>query len=254
MKIISYNVNGIRAAINKGFLEWIDSEKPDILCVQETKAHKEQLNISVFTELGYNQYWFSAEKKGYSSVATFSKKEAVKVYYGIGNSKFDSEGRFLRTDFENFTLINSYFPSGTTGTVRQDYKMEYLEEVYNYIAELLKTQENIIVCGDFNICHKPIDINHPERHKKTSGFLPEEREWIDKFLELGFVDSFRLFDQSPEKYSWWSYRAGARAKNLGWRIDYHMVSNSLKDKLKSAQIHSEVVHSDHCPVSIEIDL
>ncbi len=254
MKLISYNVNGIRAALNKDLISWLKSENPDIFCVQETKAHKEQLDTGVFTELGYKQFWFSAQKKGYSSVATFTKQEPKTIHYGIENEKFDNEGRFLRTDFKNFTLINSYFPSGTTGTVRQDYKMEYLDEVYNYIKNLQKEQKNIIICGDFNICHKAIDINHPERHKNTSGFLPEEREWMDKFLNLGFIDTFRMFDQSPEKYSWWSYRAGARAKNLGWRIDYFMVSDKLKDKITNAEILADIVHSDHCPITLEIDL
>jgi exodeoxyribonuclease-3 len=252
MKIISYNVNGIRAAINKGFLEWLQYENPDIICLQETKAQKEQLNTSVFTELGYHQYWFSAQKKGYSSVAIFTKIEPIKVHYGIGIEKFDFEGRFLRADFNNFTIIDSYFPSGTTGGERQEYKMDYLLHVKKYVDELQKNTKNIILCGDYNICHKPIDINHPERHNGVSGFLPEEREWLTNFLDSGFIDSFRMFDTSAEKYSWWSYRAGSRQKNLGWRIDYHIISNSLKDKITNAYILNKVEHSDHCPVVVEI--
>ncbi|RLD46637.1 MAG: exodeoxyribonuclease III [Bacteroidetes bacterium] len=252
MNIISYNVNGIRAALKKGFADWLKIESPDIICIQETKAHKNQVDTNVFEYLGYNQYWFSAEKKGYSSVAIFSKIKPNEVIYGIDNPKFDIEGRFLRLNFDNFTIISSYFPSGTTGTIRQDYKMEYLAEVQKYVNNL--KDKNIIISGDYNICHKPIDINHPERHKNTSGFLPEEREWMTNFLESGFIDSFRHFNQEPKKYSWWSYRQNSREKNLGWRIDYHMVSNSLKDKLISVDILKDIVHSDHCPVKLEIDI
>ena len=252
MNIISYNVNGIRAALKKGFADWLKIESPDIICIQETKAHKNQVDTNVFEYLGYNQYWFSAEKRGYSSVAIFSKIKPNEVIYGIDNPKFDIEGRFLRLNFDNFTIISSYFPSGTTGTIRQDYKMEYLAEVQKYVNNL--KDKNIIISGDYNICHKPIDINHPERHKNTSGFLPEEREWMTNFLESGFIDSFRHFNQEPKKYSWWSYRQNSREKNLGWRIDYHMVSNSLKDKLISVDILKDIVHSDHCPVKLEIDI
>jgi len=252
MKIISYNVNGIRAAIKKGFIEWLKNENPDIICIQETKAHKEQLDVGVFTELGYHQYWFSAQKKGYSSVAIFTKIEPNNVEYGIGIKKYDDEGRFLRADFDDFTLIDSYFPSGTAGGPRQDYKMEYLADVQEYTNELQKTQKNIILCGDYNICHKEIDINNPQNKKGVSGFLPEEREWVTNFLESGFVDSFRMFDQSAEKYSWWSYRANSRPRNVGWRIDYHMITNALKDKITNAYIMPDIHHSDHCPVVVEL--
>lgn len=252
MNIISYNVNGIRAALNKNFAGWLKKENPDIVCIQETKAHKSQLDTNIFEYLGYNHYWFSAEKKGYSSVAILTKIKPKEVIYGIGNPKFDIEGRFLRLDFDNFTIISSYFPSGTTGTIRQDYKMEYLNEIQKYTNNI--KDKNVIISGDYNICHKPIDINHPERHKNTSGFLPEEREWMTKFIDSGFVDSFRLFNDEPNKYSWWSYRQNSREKNLGWRIDYHMVSKNIKDKILSASILKDVVHSDHCPVKLEINL
>jgi len=252
-KIISYNVNGIRAALNKGFTEWLKLENPDVVLIQETKAHKEQVETSLFDNLGYKHFWFSAVKKGYSSVAILSKVEPDLVANGIGIEKYDVEGRTIRADFGDITIINSYFPSGTTGTIRQDYKMEYLADFKKYIDDLKKERPKIIVCGDYNICHKPIDINHPERHKKTSGFLPEEREWVDQFIESGFTDSFREFNTNPEEYSWWSYRAGSRAKNLGWRIDYHMISEALKLQLKSATILQSVVHSDHCPVVVEVD-
>jgi len=252
-KIFSYNVNGIRAAINKGFIEWLKEENPDVVLIQETKAHKEQVDTNLFDEIGYKHHWFSAVKKGYSSVAVFSKEEPDYIEKGIGIDKYDIEGRTIRADFGDITIINSYFPSGTTGTIRQDYKMEYLADFNNYIEKLKQDRPKIIACGDYNICHKPIDINHPERHKKTSGFLPEERKWVDQFIESGFTDSFREFNKNPEEYSWWSYRAGSRGKNLGWRIDYHMISEALKPQLKNASILQGVHHSDHCPVVVEID-
>ncbi len=254
MKIISYNVNGIRAALKKGFAEWLQQENPDIICLQETKANKEQVETNLISDLGYHLYWFSAQKKGYSGVAIFSKQKPDRVIEGIGIEKYDFEGRMIRADFGDFTLINSYFPSGTTGTVRQDFKMEYLTDVQKFIDKLKKERPNIVLCGDYNICHKPIDINKPENKKGVSGFLPEEREWVTNFIENGFIDSFRMFDQSAEKYSWWSYRAGARPKNLGWRIDYHMVSETLRSKIIDAKILADIVHSDHCPIIVELDL
>ncbi|MEA3317524.1 MAG: exodeoxyribonuclease III [Bacteroidota bacterium] len=252
-KIISYNVNGIRAALKKDLIGWLKTESPDIFCIQETKAQEDQIDAEIFKEAGYYCYCFSAEKKGYSGVAIFSKKKPDLIKKGINNTKFDKEGRLIRADFGDLTIINSYFPAGTTGTIRQEYKMEYLDEFYTYINKLKKERPNIIACGDYNICHKAIDINHPERHKKTSGFLPEEREWLDKMIASDFIDSFREYDKSAEKYSWWSYRAGSRGKNLGWRIDYHLVSEKLKNKLSNAYILNEVVHSDHCPVVVEIN-
>ncbi|MFO7790480.1 MAG: exodeoxyribonuclease III [Bacteroidota bacterium] len=252
--LYTYNVNGIRAAIRKGLKDWFLSVKPDLLLIQETKAQPEDIDIFFFKELGYHVFVHSAEKKGYSGVMSICKHEPDRVMAGIGNTVFDAEGRFLRTDFGDVTIINSYFPSGTTGTVRQDVKYAYLDAVQNYVDELKKQRPNIILSGDFNICHKPIDISKPENKKNVSGFLPEERQWVSKFLDSGFVDSFRAFDQRPDQYSWWSYRANARAKNLGWRIDYHMVSETLSDKMKSATIDPSVYHSDHCPVSLKIDL
>jgi exodeoxyribonuclease-3 len=253
MKIITFNLNGIRSAINKGFYEWVEKELPDVLCIQETKAQPDQIDILKFKELGYETYIHSAEKKGYSGVAIFTKEKPDFVKSGIGISKFDAEGRLLRVDFGDITLINSYFPSGTMGDVRQAVKMEYLESFQKFIDKLKKERPNIIVSGDFNICHKEIDINKPENKKGVSGFLPEEREWVTQFLESGFIDVFRYFDPSPEKYTWWSYRARAREKNLGWRIDYHMVTNSLKSRLKDTVIFNEVYMSDHCPVLVDIE-
>lgn len=251
-KIISYNVNGIRAALQKGFAEWLVAESPDIIHLQEVKALEQQVDISIIRNAGYTPYWFAAQKKGYSGVATFTKIPPQSIHYGIGNEFFDAEGRFLQLDFDGFTLINSYFPSGSSGDIRQEKKEEYLELVFDYCYKLLRTQPNCIVSGDYNICHKSIDINHPERHTGYSGFLPQEREWMDRFEQLGFVDSFRMFNSQAHQYSWWSYRAGARAKNLGWRIDYHFVSSQLASSVTNASIHPHIVHSDHCPVIVEI--
>ncbi len=252
-KIYSYNVNGIRAAVRKGLHDWFEETSPDVLMIQETKAWADDIDTSFFESKGYHCYKHSAEKKGYSGVLTICKEKPDAVIAGIGNEKFDREGRLLRTDFGDVTIINSYFPSGTTGSVRQDFKYEYLDAVQQYIDTLKKERPKIILSGDYNICHKPIDINKPENKKNVSGFLPEEREWVSQFLNRGFIDSFREFDKDAEKYTWWSYRANSRAKNLGWRIDYHMVSEPLKAQLKAAAIHAKVVHSDHCPISIDIE-
>ncbi len=253
MKIISYNVNGIRAAMNKGFIEWLESENPDIIGLQEVKADLSQINPAVFEDLGYEIYWYPAVKKGYSGVAILTKIKPIAVKYGMGIAKYDDEGRMVQADFDGFSFISAYFPSGTTGDIRQTLKYEFLDDVFDYIQDLRKENPKLILSGDYNICHKAIDIHNPVSNKNSSGFLPEERAWMDKFTESGFIDSFRYFNPDPHHYTWWSYRAGSRGKNLGWRIDYHMVTNELKDNLKSSVILPHVVHSDHCPVVLELN-
>lgn len=253
MKIISYNVNGIRAAVNKGFLDWLRTAQPDVICLQEIKAMKEQLDLTIFEEAGYPyHYWYSAEKKGYSGVAILSKVTPNKVVYGTGIDYMDREGRNLRVDFDNFSVMSLYLPSGTN-IARLDHKLAYMADFQTYINALKNEVPNLIICGDYNICHKAIDIHDPIRNAKVSGFLPVEREWIGNFIDSGFIDSFRHFNKEPHQYSWWSYRANARANNKGWRIDYNMVSEPLKEKLKRAVILPEAKHSDHCPILVEIE-
>lgn len=252
--IISYNVNGIRAATKKGFFDWLKSEDPDIICLQESKAQPDQLEEEVLNPDGYHGYWYSAEKKGYSGVAILTKEKPNHVEYGCGIDAYDKEGRILRADFDNFSIISAYFPSGSSGTARQTVKEAFLDDMYVYINELKKKFPNLIISGDYNICHQAIDIHDPVSNKKSSGFLPHEREWVTKFIDAGFVDSFRLHNQEPDNYSWWSYRSGARARNKGWRIDYQMVSSPLADKCTGADILSDIVHSDHCPIKVLMDI
>jgi exodeoxyribonuclease-3 len=252
--IVSYNVNGIRAAAKKGLVDWLQEGDYDILCVQETKAHQEQVDVTPFERLGYHHHWYSAEKKGYSGVATFSKQAPDNVVTGCGIEKYDREGRILRTDFGDLSILNCYFPSGTSGDERQAFKMDFLADFSDWVAELRKERPKLLILGDYNIAHTPIDIHDPVRNKKSSGFLPEEREWLSKWFDNGFVDSYRHLNAEKIEYSWWSYRAGARANNKGWRIDYQSVTENLKDNLKQAHHIGAAKHSDHCPVFLEIDL
>ncbi len=252
MRIISYNVNGIRAALKKGFIDWLQAANPDVIALQETKAHKEQLDLSVFEKAGYPyHYWFSAQKKGYSSVAILSKKEPNHIEYGTGIASMDFEGRNLRVDFDAVSIMSLYLPSGTNDA-RLAFKLNYMDEFLDYVTELKQKHPNLVICGDYNICHQEIDIHDPVRLKNVSGFLPLEREWLTNFIDSGFVDSFRLFNDEPNQYSWWSYRAQARLRNKGWRLDYHMVAAPLKKHIKRATILSGAVHSDHCPVLVEL--
>lgn len=252
-RIISYNVNGIRSAMSKGLLDWLKAAKPDVLCLQETKAQPDQIDTEVFEDLGYHTYWHSAQKKGYSGVAILSLSKPDNVEIGCGIQKYDDEGRVLRADFGDTSVMSVYMPSGSSGEERQAFKMEWLSDFENYIAGLKKQRPKLIISGDYNICHKPIDIHNPVSNAKSSGFLPEEREWIDGFMRKGFIDSFRHFNKDAHHYSWWSFRANSRAKNLGWRIDYNLVSENMTNNLNRAAILPEARHSDHCPVLLEID-
>ncbi len=253
MRIISYNVNGIRAAMNKGLIDWLKTDPADIICVQETKAHRDNVDYKQFTDLGYHDYWYSAQKKGYSGVAVFSKIKADNVVLGNGHKESDDEGRVIQLDFGDIRLINAYFPSGTSGEERQGFKYVWLDEFYSYLQELRKTHPKLILCGDYNIAHREIDIHDPKGNKKSSGFLPEERAWMDKFLENGWVDSFRKIHPEPHRYSWWSQRfPSVRLQNKGWRIDYITVTEPLNKKIKDAEIFPDVKHSDHCPVYLEL--
>lgn len=253
MRIISYNVNGIRAAMNKGFVDWLKTDPADIICIQETKAHKDNVDFKQIEDLGFETYWYSAQKKGYSGVAVFTKIKPTKVEYGNGHGPSDDEGRVIQIDFGDIRLINAYFPSGTSGDERQGFKYEWLDEFFDYLKKLRKTKKKIILCGDYNIAHNEIDIHDPKGNKKSSGFLPEEREWMTKFLGSGWIDTFRLFHPEPHRYSWWSQRfPTVRAQNKGWRIDYITVTSELEKQLKDAEIFPDVKHSDHCPVYLEL--
>ncbi|WP_055436320.1 exodeoxyribonuclease III [Lacinutrix algicola] len=252
MKIISYNVNGIRAAIKKGFIEWLISTDADVVCLQETKAMEEQLDLSLFVEAGYKyNYWYSAQKKGYSGVAILSKTEPNHVEYGTGIETMDFEGRNIRADYDGVSVMSMYLPSGTN-IERLEFKLNYMAEIQEYITGLRDTVPNLVVCGDYNICHEAIDIHNPKM-KNVSGFLPVEREWIGDFIESGLVDSFRYLNPERVEYSWWSYRANSRANNKGWRLDYAMVTKPLQEKIKRAVILTEAKHSDHCPILVELE-
>lgn len=252
-KIISYNVNGIRAAENKGLSSWIQLENPDILCLQELKALPEQIDVALYESLGYHCFWHSAEKKGYSGVGLLSKEKPLHVEVGTGTDWIDREGRVLRADYSDFSVISVYLPSGSSGDERQAFKMKLLGFFDEYIFNLCQRFPKLVICGDYNICHQAIDIHDPIRNATMSGFLPEEREWFSRYLNRGFVDTFRtLHPDLKHQYSWWSYRMNARANNKGWRIDYNIISEGLTESLKSAAILPQAHHSDHCPVVVEL--
>jgi exodeoxyribonuclease-3 len=252
LKIYSWNVNGIRAASQKGFMEWFHDSDADILCLQETKAQPEQLDEALVNPNGYHAHWNSAEKKGYSGVATMSKNKPISIKEGLSSDKFDGEGRVIESEYDDFTLLNIYFPNGRRDLSRVDYKLEFSDLVLER-CEILKAEgKNLIICGDYNTAHTEIDLKNPKSNKKTTGFLPEERAWIDKFIEKGYIDTFREFNKEPENYTWWSYRFSARDKNIGWRIDYFFINEAFLPKLKDAFILPDITGSDHCPLGIEI--
>ena len=254
MKLISWNVNGIRAAVKKGFLDYLGQEQPDILCIQESKAHKEQLTSEILEDHGYCTYWHSGVKKGYSGVATFCKEEPLFVQEGLGIEKYDVEGRVLLTEHENFLLYNIYFPNGQKDETRLKYKLDFYDDLLPIINDQVESGNNVIVTGDWNTAHHSIDLARPKENINTSGFMLVEREKLDIYVEEGWVDTFRLFHEEGERYSWWTYRFGARDRNVGWRIDYFFVNEGMADLCIDADIHHDVFGSDHCPVSLVMDV
>lgn len=254
MRIITYNVNGVRSAAKKGFIDWLKTNPADVVCLQEIKANLEDVPVAAIEEAGYRVFSYSAQKKGYSGVAILTKIAPDQVYYGNGLEQSDAEGRVIRADFGDITLINAYFPSGTSGEDRQTYKYQWLDEFYEHVQVLRQSRPKLIICGDYNICHKAIDIHDPVRNKNYTGFLPEERAWMEKLFTNGFVDTFRHFNKEPHQYTWWSAFGKSRETNKGWRIDYINVSELLAPTLKHAEILPHIVHSDHCPVFLELAL
>jgi exodeoxyribonuclease-3 len=252
MKLISWNVNGVRAVVKKGFLDWLDQAQPDVLCLQETKAHVDQLTAEILTDHGYHTYWHSGERRGYSGVATFCKEEPLYVQEGLGIERYDAEGRVLVTEHENFLLYNIYFPNGQKDNERLQYKLDFYDDLLPIINEQVESGNNVVVTGDWNTAHHSIDLARPKQNVNTSGFMPIERKKLDMFVENGWIDTFRLFHQEGERYSWWTYRFGARERNVGWRIDYFFVNEGFIENIADADIHDEIMGSDHCPVSLEL--
>ncbi len=252
MKLVSWNVNGIRACVKKGFLTYLEEEAPDIICLQETKALPEDLEDHVLNPRGYHTVWHSAQRKGYSGVALLSKKKPVFATGGFGVDRFDAEGRVVMGDYGDFVVLGVYFPNGQSGPERLQYKLDFYEAFFAYTNDLIKQGKNVIICGDYNTAHKEIDLARPKENEDTSGFLPIEREWMDRLESFGYVDTFRQFSDEPNKYSWWTYRAGARERNVGWRIDYFWVNQAFMPQVKSAFIQPHIMGSDHCPVGITL--
>ena len=254
IRALSWNVNGIRAAYKKGFVEWLEKESPDILCLQETKAAEDQLPMDLRFVPGYDSYFAVAEKKGYSGVALYTKLKPEKVSIGFGVERFDSEGRTIIADYGEFVLFSIYFPNGKASNERLQYKMDFYDHFLEYADNLKNTGKHIVVCGDVNTAHKEIDIARPKENSSISGFLPEERAWMDKLVSHGYVDTFRLFNDKPAQYTWWGLVTRARDRNVGWRIDYFFVDQRFADRLSDAYILSDVMGSDHCPIGIDINL
>jgi exodeoxyribonuclease III len=255
MKIITYNVNGLRSALSKGLLDWLKITNPDIICLQEIKCEQDHINEEDFSALGYeHRIWNSAEKKGYGGVAIFSKIPFTKTENGMDISDFDKEGRVIKAWFNNTLLINTYFPSGSSGEERQDVKFKFLDAYLPWATNLKNENPNLIIVGDYNIAHTELDIHDPKGNKKSSGFLPEERAWMTNWIENGFLDAFREINSDKIEYSWWSYRFNSRAKNKGWRIDYQCISPPLLPKVNAVYHDVDAVHSDHCPLIMEINI
>ncbi len=252
MRLVSWNVNGVRAAARKGLLDWLEHERPDILCIQETKAHTDQLSSEILADHGYKTYWHSGERRGYSGVATFCRQEPLYVQEGLGIEKYDREGRVLVTEHDGFLLYNIYFPNGQKDSDRLQYKLDFYDDLLPIINEQAESGNNVIVTGDWNTAHHPIDLARPKENINTSGFMPIEREKLDIYVDDGWVDTFRLFHPEPDRYSWWSYRMGARDRNIGWRIDYFFVNESFTEFCLDADIHDDVMGSDHCPISLNL--
>ena len=252
MRIFSWNVNGLRAVVKKGFFDWLNSEAPDVVCLQEIKARTEDLEESIRNPDGYHAVWNPAQRKGYSGVAVFTKKKPKSVHLGIGVERFDVEGRVIRIEFKDFDLLNVYFPNGTSGSERLEYKMEFYDAFLGHCEQLRAEGRELVISGDVNTAHKAIDLKNPKANEKNSGFLPQERAWVDKFISHGYVDSFRAFSPEPDQYTWWSYRFNVRARNIGWRIDYFFVTENLVAKVKDSFIQPNVMGSDHCPIGLDI--
>jgi len=253
--LLSWNVNGIRASYKKGFVDWFKKENPDILCLQETKAHPDQLTEDLININKYKSYFSSSiVKKGYSGVAIYTKQEPVKVQHGFGIPKFDEEGRIVSAEYTDFILINIYYPNGKASDIRLKYKMDFYDAFLDYADKLVKKGKKLVICGDVNTAHKEIDLARPKENEKISGFLPIEREWMDKFFSHGYVDTFRMFNDQPEQYTWWDQQSRARERNVGWRIDYFFVSENFKRNVNKAFILPDVMGSDHCPIGLELKL
>ncbi len=252
MKISTWNVNGFRSVLQKGFLDWANSSESDVICLQEIKAKPEQVDEEAHRLDGYKTFWNPAERAGYSGVLTYSRKEPIETVYGLGIPRFDEEGRLIRTEFPSFYLYNIYFPNGKRDQTRLDYKLDFYTHLLEECDQLHKEGKRIIITGDFNTAHNEIDLANPKANSTVSGFLPEEREWIDRYLEHGFVDAFRVFYPDRVQYTWWTYRFGARKRNIGWRLDYFLVSESMMEYVNDVVVHDQVMGSDHCPVTLDL--